>query len=226
MKSDLSAWQPYTDKFGLVQPDTTGGTSGNGIRFTCEAIAASSEASQNTAWWEAVLKCEQEPGLLQRFPGCMEQETGPDDYLPAASVSCLLENGALARRIYSYGKRHFGFFINGSFSWSAFLWRNPSLMVFTRYCALGDCGFLSVHILRAALKIAADSPEQDSKVLSWFMVRVLKLDKRKRFDKQIEYWKSKLREQYPRGIGNVLGEYFHPAHYDHPNSQELMDVFD
>lgn len=224
MSDNISSYdiKSYVDKYQLVQPDTTGRTSENGIRFTAESILAGIGDRQQL--FDAILGCElfgNSEGLLQRYPGCKTQDSF-DNYIAAMAASYLCDGGKLAGRIWTYGKKNFGFYCNNGFVWNAFLWRSPSFVGFSRFCATGNIGLHWQAVLAESFRIAANSKEQDSKILSWFMVRCLK-GKYKVVDKAIEHWKTKLKEHYPRGIGNVLGEYYG---YDHPNSMALMDVFE
>lgn len=233
----------YIDSNGLVQPEK-GSTSDNGIRFTAEAFLAhwtaakwhrlqyadESQVQFCLALAQAIGKCAT-GGLLRRFPGSKTQE-GPDDYIAALAVSYML-GSRLAMHIYNHGLDHYGFFFTEPLSlkttWkdfkSAFLWRNVSLAAFAKFCAVGKLGKIGQLIIAISLLIAARSKEQDSKVLSWFMVLCFK-DSYSVINMAITYWKRKLKEQYPGGIGEVLGEYYSPEHYNHPNSKSLMNVFD
>jgi hypothetical protein len=225
--NDLN-WDEYTDKFGLIQPmpDTT---SGNGLRFTATAILSGKHPDPKKLF-VAILNCEQQPGLMQRFPGCLEQETGPDDYIPVLAASHRMDGGALAKRIYAYGLKHCGFYLNGSWNWQhpfdALLWRFPAFLPFARFCAYDSSGWAGQSLLAGAISDAAKSDKQDSKALSWHIIHEMR-GKYLKTDKEITKWLIALEDQFGEdGMGQVHSLYFDPAHGNHPLSKALKGVFD
>lgn len=229
-----SDYKPYLDKWNLVQPETNGLTSDNGIRFTAECLmAATREISTELEFIldrvNAINNCQRAGywGLLVRSPENIESQEGPDDYYAACAVGYLYKR-TFAMFIYSYGVKNNFVFNNktpGQFSWSAWLGRQPALIAHMRHCAGQELSWLDQLAMCIGLYLAARSTDQDGKVLSWFMVRCVKNHYRL-IDKAISYWQSKFKQQYPGGVGQVLGKYYSPAHFDHPNSKYLMGVFD
>lgn len=225
---NLTDWSAYINKWGGIEPQPNT-ISDNSVRFTTEAILYfKSIGDDNSAsiLFSYIEKCQQEKGLMQRYPGCLTQDSF-DNYISVCAASYLCDHGLLARSIYEYGKSHFGFYCNNGFAWNAFLFRNPSLVSFMRFCAFDTLSWLDETILTRSIKIAAESKEQDSKILSWMIIRCLdtsgKVVKFSKLDMAIAFWVDKLIEHYG-SIGHVLGEYFGVVHYEHPNSKALMGV--
>lgn len=99
---------PYTDSFGLIQPDGNG-TSGNGILYTAEYVAALVHAndldSQEKQRLISVLEsCEKQPGLLWRAPLNKDDQEGPDDYVGIGYTAKFLNHPDIAKRIVEYGR--------------------------------------------------------------------------------------------------------------------------
>lgn len=220
--------EEYKDVWGLVQPQP-GTTSDNGVRFTTERIlyldrkgfenGAKEEISK---LFESILKCEKEPGLLERFPGCTRQDSF-DNYIAAMTASRICDGGKLAGRIWKRGVQKAGWYLNGEdWGWfvrSPFLWRNPFFIAYSHFCAHDEVNVVTKPILQLKINLNAKSEDQDGKILSWFMVRELG----NRIESQ--YWSEMLRKQYEFGIGSVLGRYFDYAGFQHPNAQALLYVF-
>lgn len=102
-------FKAYTDQFGLIQP-TPGQTSGNGLLYTAEAIAALSDnnaldLSFKNQFIQAYANCEVFLGLLKRTPDGQMGQEGPDDYHGAMLASIYLPVLQLSRVILEYGQR-------------------------------------------------------------------------------------------------------------------------
>lgn len=224
MTVDINDYTNYIDRYGLVQPEPNT-ISDNGIRFTSEAILAGYPEPEKLM--KAIKSCEVKWGIFQRSPGNTRQE-GWDDYIGTLSSSITMKDPWIARRILLRGVFNLGFFFTNGFSFkelgSAFLWRSPSLFAFNVFAATGIL-FPLIPIFKWSLSLSAESEDQDSKVLAWLMVRHLKGHYRT-LDDSITNWQKKLDEQYPDGIGGVLGRYYSPEGYRHPNSKYLMNVRD
>jgi hypothetical protein len=87
-------------------------------------------------------------------------------------------------------------------------------------CAGEKLSCVDVGVLKNAINRSAKSKEQDHKILAWFIIEALQ-GRYKELDDARENWWEKLREHYG-SIGGVLGEYFYPRGYSHPNSKYLM----
>lgn len=105
-------YKPYTDRFGLVQPEPgdPAGTSGNGLLYTAQAVVAYHDNDELTypkmlLFEEAFMACEKEPGLMNRAPEGKDDQEGPDDYVGCGLMSSYADDGSLARRILAYGNK-------------------------------------------------------------------------------------------------------------------------
>jgi hypothetical protein len=228
----ISAYVPYIDKYGLVQPQPQT-TSENGIRFTCEALLAARklfghEQSLELAVWinerlKAIENCQRIPGVFQRFPGCNTQE-GVDDYYAASCIGKLF-NRKFITNSYKHGLNNFGVFKSTpsssvfTLSGNPFLWLQPGLYIHMKNCAGFKLNCMNLEYLKLAILSSAKSPHQDHKMLTWFIIEAS--TEYRELDDAIAVWRKKLKEQYG-SIGGVLGEYFDPEHYNHPNSRFLM----
>lgn len=103
-------YKPYTDKFGLVQPEagSPAGTSGNGLLYTAQAVVAYHDNDDLTqlkalAFDTVFTMCEKQPGLMMRAPQGKDDQEGPDDYVGCGLFSSYADDGELAKRILSYG---------------------------------------------------------------------------------------------------------------------------
>ncbi len=218
----------FKDVWGLVQPQP-GTISDNGVRFTTERILyldrkgfATGAHEEMAHLFNAILKCEKEPGLLERFPGCPRQDSF-DNYIAAMTASRICDGGKLAGRIWKRGVRKLGWYKNGT-DWGLFvrsplLWRSPFFIAYSHFCAHDEVNKITKPILQIKVDLNAKSEDQDGKILSWFMVRELG----NRIDSQ--QWSDMLLKQYSGGVGNVLGNYFDPVGKEHPNAQALWGVY-
>ena len=108
MATDLkAAFQPYTDQWGLVQPQA-GSSSGNGLLYTAEAIAALKANNQLTTdmkaqYWAAYEACEVQPGLFHRRPDGAFGQNQQDDYIGIAYAARHLDRPDIAQRVLDYG---------------------------------------------------------------------------------------------------------------------------
>lgn len=227
--SILEEQKVYIDKNYLVQPEPNT-TSDNGIRFTAEAIFATSQfpslAPHRRELMQAIEACQLEPGLLFRAPDRKDKQEGPDDYYAACAVAHFLDP-KLAIAIYNYGKKHW-FIFNNEGKWNKsqfFAWLQPALRAHMRHCAGEKLYIWHQLMVCLGLYLCTRSDDQDGWVLQWFVVRAVK-GRYWLIDKMISYWSKKLKQFASGGIGEVLGRYYHPAHFEHPNSKYLMGVFD
>lgn len=236
MKSFSENYETYVDQFGLVQPEPNT-TSDNGIRFSAESIVAALVEDKRklgngaelstfiTDRVRAIKKCRKEPGLLVRYPGCTTQE-GPDDYYAACFVGYMFDR-QLALDIYSYGMKAFGMYRDQpSAKWyQSIAWfRQGALYSHVKHCAGFKLNIAEQILICIGLHLSGNSKEQDHKMLMVFVVEAFK-GHYSLIDSCILRWKDKLKEHYPRGVGQILGEYYSVAHYEHPNSRYLMDYF-
>jgi hypothetical protein len=230
----IDLYAPWIDKYGLVQPEI-GTISDNGIRFTCEALLAiraiypeDDTIPQHVAVWindrlNAIESCQRIPGVLQRWPGCDRQE-GVDDYYAACAISRIFHR-PFAVNAYNHGLSTLGVFKSTEQSkvfvknGSAFLWLQPAMRVHMKHCAGHSLNCIDLQILKLAINSSSKSNEQDHKILMWFVIKALG----KRYPQlsgTISNWWFKLYVHW-KSIGNLLGEYYHPAHHSHPNAQLL-----
>lgn len=227
-------YRPYIDRFGLVQPEPDT-TSDNGIRFTTEALIAMSLQYEATHeeyipilmnnLIQAIIACQVKPGLLTRSPVHHNQE-GPDDYYAAACIGALFHR-PLAQSIYDYGMANSWCFNNVSPNeWNPHAWlgRQPALVVHIKNCSGRELNLIEQCAISAGILLSARSSDQDGKILMWFCIKAIK-GKYCLVDKAIKYWDRKLREKYQGGIGDCLGAYYSPKHWEHPNSKYLMNEF-
>jgi hypothetical protein len=231
-------YNPYIDKWGLVQPEPKT-TSDNGIRFSVESILAahvqhsrgypdSAELSFFIKQRVLAIKYCESRGLLYRYPNCLTQE-GWDDYY-AASCMGYFHDKPFALKLYKTGLDNCGVFRNDPNA-SIFakhnnplLWRGGALRPHMKHCAGFQLNIFDQLQICLGLKLSSMSKEQDAKMLMFFVVSAIK-GKYSLVDSSIAEWSKKLKEHFPRGIGNVLAQYFHPEHCNHPNSEYLMDFF-
>lgn len=104
IQKDLEA---YVDQWGLVQPKA-GQTSGNGLLYTAEAIAAyiANDALDENAkqrFLNAYGACEIQPGLFHRRPDGGFGQNQQDDYIGIAYAARYLNEPDMAKRILDYG---------------------------------------------------------------------------------------------------------------------------
>jgi len=69
----LKEYDQYTDSWGLIQDNNQQDTSGNGIRYTTEALIVFKkydllDNTQRQRFITALDRCELQPGLLMRTP--------------------------------------------------------------------------------------------------------------------------------------------------------------
>ncbi len=111
----ISDFQPYTDRFGMIQDKTDGAigvTSGNGNLYTAHYILAASDNSfLDKLTKERLIRMysanEREPGLMMRAPDNRNGHNAHDDLIGCASASRLIDDGKLAKRIFDYGNTTF-----------------------------------------------------------------------------------------------------------------------
>lgn len=177
----------YIDKNGLVSPhliapSSQGYTaSGNGLCYTGEYYCLLEQNNElvdadRQAFEKKVRSQCTTQGCLQRSQGDTTAE-GPDDYYGVAAGCQATGNFLLADDIISYGWKHFGSYsLNGKWSATSFLWRQPQLL-----CALYSAArrlplVLWPLRLYTALVIAfacrnAKVGDQDAWRLTWLLVQ-------------------------------------------------------
>ena len=99
--TSFNDYQPYMCSYGLVH-DNPGVVSGNGIRYTTEAIASLARAGffSNAAkrhFQEALDRCETEGARLRRHPTKRKDYQGPDDFIARLHASKILGDGYAIR---------------------------------------------------------------------------------------------------------------------------------
>ena len=107
MSKIIDDYLPYTDKFGLIQPEKNqnpslpAGTSGNGLLYSAQAIVAWEEngvldAQTKEMWRNVYSRCEYKLGLMLKAPQGKTDQEGPDDYFGAILASAYVDEGELA----------------------------------------------------------------------------------------------------------------------------------
>lgn len=126
-------FKPYEDENGVMR-DRNNIIDGNALLYTGAKLVLISEAGQETAadfdvLEKALAVSEIQPGLLQRYgkPGDHEAH---DDYIGMVAASARVDGGAFAKRVVSYGRRHWWCWDNvtpGKFTFGNFFVRQPGL---------------------------------------------------------------------------------------------------
>lgn len=98
-----------------------------GAKFVLLADQKALEADDLRAYLYMIASIEKEPGLIQRYEKPDDFE-GHDNYVGSVVASPLLDNGNFARRVLSYGRKHFYSWNNlspGTWSIRGFIVRHP-----------------------------------------------------------------------------------------------------
>jgi hypothetical protein len=212
----------YVDADGLVSPrrvedKTARSASGNGLLYTSEyMIALHLRGDLNLTDIEGFVRvlrsCQKEPGLFNRSP-IHKDQNAPDDYTGILAACHMIGIEEFPRAIYKYGNEHGWVFDNtGEGSKSAWFWRMPHLVAAIKIAAGEKCELWRQIYTTAVIlwAIRAKREDQDAHTLTWLLTKITD-------DKWIprqagKLWRWKFKRQYPRGLGQVLSDYFNCYH--------------
>ncbi len=224
----IAAYSNVKDEHGLIQPD--GKESGNGLRYTAEAVMAY-EAHRDIlepialkeeyqTLVDAARSCAREPGLYGRTPNNSWGQNSNDDYVGLAVISYYIDE-TVVQDILTYGRKTWGFYNNihpGKKTGRSFLWRFIVLFATLRWAA----GQKPNIVQRAlwALGVFFSDDSQDGFVLAWMSCHIAAKEGG-RLEKRIARMQSeRLARAYTHGIGQVLDNYYGRQ----PSSIFLWDV--
>lgn len=228
----LDDYKPYIDKYGLVQ-DKPGNTSGNGIRYTAEAMYAvlisRNWESQSGVFvhdaFQSILYCSsfglrtETRFYLKRHPD--GEPTTIDDYTAAIFASWAIgETVGLTRHFLAAGPKQ-NYIYAPDFDPKFFLGRFPQLFCIANWVAKRKPSKFQELFWMISVFQGAIHKGQDEKVLSWMLVEIGR-GRRWIFKPLIWFWRKKLKKHYPYGIGQVLSDYY--GNPDHPNAKYLKGV--
>ena len=207
---------PYLDKWGYVQPDTTGRSCANN-RFTAEwyltihrlDIIDSYDKAKFIRLFEL---CEVIPGVLARHPyEWLQDYEAPDDYIAMTHAASFIAPEK-AIQVYKYGVTEGWNYNNLRPShWTPRSWfgRRSEIIAHFFFCAGLHPPFLLKLYWCLCVFLAAyrKKSDQDGWVLSWHLVNAAR-GKSKLCDLfgKFLYWK--LRRSKPDNIGEILADYF------------------
>jgi len=233
----IKDYLPYKDQYGLVQNNNWGpdnksaiGT-GNGMRFTAEAVIAHYRASVYDSvvlgrFKRAIELLEREPGLLNRQPRYIVDQDSHDNYIAAISIANIVGSN-LAHRIYDYGKKHWFNYNNvnpGKFTFRSWLGRKLEFRAHLKMAIGKEPNIIEKLYWCIVIFIAAGSKfdDRDEWVLSWFLIFTA------RYQHGImgivrRYWIKKFKHKVPGGIGKVLSRYY--ADKGHPSIKWLQGEY-
>lgn len=231
--SILEDYKPFIDKYGLVQPKP-GYTSGNGIRYSAEAMYAlltskscgtvlASLVGQLDA---AIYNCTsfsaptEKVFFIRRHPG--GEPTTVDDYTAAVFAEFLQQAALLSRWFLDYGPKQNYIYAPDDTDFRFFLGRFLQLYCIANWVAGRKPSLAQEFAWFWSVLSAAFSEGQDEKVLSWMLVEIGK-GRRLIFKPLIWFWKKQLKKHYGEGgIGEVLSRYY--GNPNHPNAVYLRGV--
>lgn len=225
----------YTDGDGLVAPGLSKGayrSSDNGVMFTSEYYIMlhklmDIQTQDYKDYYQLIVACEEDIGLLCRAPGDKGQE-GPDDYYAVLSASQVLGIPEFASVILHYGYITKGWFNNENpgtiyrtdgktINWEAFLWRQLQ-MWFAALCAARENRWyhlpLSIYsalvILYTGLRNLPKT-DADSRRLCWHLIQAT-VPRSFLCRLASKVWYRKLYLDYPNGMRGVAQQYYQDGH--------------
>lgn len=224
----LEDYKPYIDKYGLVQ-DKPGNTSGNGIRYSSEALYAFYK--HRVPYFEidklenAIIACESteeiwlERWFLKRHPS--GEPTTVDDYTAALFADHLSGLGTSHTFLSVRSEQGYMYAPDDS-DFRFFLGRFPQLFCIANWVAGRKPSKFQELFWMISVFQGAIHKGQDEKVLSWMLVEIGQ-GRRWIFKPLIWFWRKQLKRHYgPNGIGQVLSDYY--GNPDHPNAKYLRGV--
>lgn len=232
----LEDYKPYIDKYGLVQ-DKPGNTSGNGIRYTAEAMYA---LLTHEDWNEeiaatisrlcfAIRDCKNSllfenlgtgRFYLKRHPD--GEPTTVDDYTAAIFFDFLIGDDVISKCFLDAGPKQNYMYAPDEGDFRFFMGRFLQLYCIANWVAGRKPSLAQEFAWFSSVLMGAFQDGQDEKVLSWMLVEIGK-GRRWIFKPLIWFWRKQLRKHYgPNGIGQVLSDYY--GNPDHPNAKYLRGV--
>lgn len=228
----------FRDQFGLVQPD--GRPSGNGVRYTCDFIAAlrrkirlnpSAFTVEDTLLIHELLdclrKCERLPGLLCRRPGNFEEQQSFDDNIAYIAVS-----REYSERFLKFGRSEIAgipFVYNNVdpevLTLESWLGRNQALIAHAQVSVGESLPWYRSLSWAVSVALGGHRKDQDDKILTWHLLRAawLSHERPMLFYPLLDFFTLNLRNQYTNGLGDVLKAYGFSA--EHPTVILLEGAF-
>lgn len=223
--------QPYKEQmYGVVTSHRfpPNGSCDNGLLFTAEYIdllwrrfkamqPSSVEdftdyCSELTKYNMFLQACEQESGLIRRYPSKIQDQQF-DDYVGAAAV-----NSLFAKRALDYGRKNkycWNIERPGKFELNYFFGRLPGFVPYLRAAAnvrIGIIGAILWSLSTVFAALQADGKETSGVKLQFLQNGVMERRKSIIAKLAIKFWRYKLKKKFPNGMQDVWAIYFGPEH--------------
>lgn len=218
----------FVDENGLVSGD--GAVSGNGLRYTSEyllglALKGLRDLDDDYKFFPIIDSCQIETGLFSRDPDKVSDQQGPDDYVALISMSWWMKQ-KYHLWIYQYAQKNNYIFLNARANVdtikSAWFGRMQQFVAHLKYANNVKPDLKQRLIWAYCVAVAPKKDDQDSWCLAWHLKNVGgDKGKMEGYAKKIFEWRLKL--AYPKGIGQVIGEYF--GNPNHPTAVLLEGIF-
>jgi hypothetical protein len=236
---------PYIDQNGLVSGERAPrNPSGNGIMFTSEwmLILQFFYPDMVDPWlrFQEIIdkKLTVASGIYRRSPAGQQFASDParwDDYIALAAASARAGNRKFAQEILEAGRaRRFlwgpfrlRYYYPGDGAMTgrdpkAWFGRSPSMIAHLRWAAGETPSWFERLVWSCGVYFAGSSDpiQQDPWRITYLMIQTARPGWLERL--AIRKWEARLRQAWPKGIGDVRGYYFRD--WSHPNARYAVDV--